>query len=269
MKTLGALMLAAALAGAPPWARAADPTENTEIGCPAPPPASDLPGASRAVATAISGEVTQFNFGPDFEIDSFLLGNDVLVTFPPNLEGALRSLVRPGDIVQLSGFVQPSVGELHRIELACLLAGGKKHWVAQLGQGARYQGSGAVSQMNYDRAGRVNGFIFGDGVLAKTPPDLDLTVRSMVSPRDLVTVTGVSHPAFDGPVVVEVLSINGKTIADLGNTAFHKKDVPSAAEGRPSSGAAWPPMPANSNPALPAAGSVPAQQAAGSYAQPN
>jgi hypothetical protein len=269
MKTFGALTLAAALAGAPPWVRAADPTETTEFGCPAPPPASELPGASRAAATAISGEVTQFNFGPDFEIDSFLLGNDVLVTLPPSLEGALRSLLRPGDIVQLSGFVQPPIGGLHRIELVCLLAGGKKHWVAQPGQGAQYQGSGAVSQINYDRAGRVNGFIFGDGVLAKTPPDLDGIVRSMVAPRELVTVTGISHPAFEGPVVVEVASINGKTIADLGNAALHKKEAPPATEGRQGAGMPWPPMPVNSTPSPPAAGSVPAQQTTGSYDQPN
>lgn len=83
----------------------------------------------------------------------------------------------------------------------------------QPGQFTPYNGSGKVTQLNYNREGEVNGFLLDNGVFAKTPPPLGASLSSLVSVGQQVSIGGFSHQALNDRTIVDVQSINGQTIA--------------------------------------------------------
>ncbi len=220
--SLPVLALAMCLLQRPPASAQPSPTAadaassaaaSPEISCPQRPPA--LPGASAAPGrySAVSGPVSQFNFGPDMEITSFFLGANILVTFPSHAQRALSSALKLGDTVQVSGYSSPTAAGLQRIDLLCLVARGKRFLLPKPDQDVPYKASGAVSQWNYNRDGEIDGFLFGKGILARTPPNAAASLRQDVAVGENVTVVGLARQTLEGEVVINVQSINGHPIS--------------------------------------------------------
>jgi hypothetical protein len=175
------------------------------------PPQGSAPSPG-AYASA-SGTISQLNYGPEMEVTSFLVNGTTLVTFPPHVAWALSSTLKPGENVQVTGYGGTTLTGMQRIELQTLSSAGRTFTVPQPGQFTPYSGSGKVTQLNYNREGEVDGFLLDNGVFAKTPPPSSATLASMVSVGQEVSLAGYSHRAMNGRTVVDVQSINGRTIA--------------------------------------------------------
>jgi len=173
---------------------------------PGPPPD---PGAYASA----SGTISQLNYGPEMEVTSFLVNGNTLVTFPPHVAWALNSTLKPGENVQVTGYGGATRTGMQRIEMQTLNAGGRAFTVPRPGQFTPYNGSGKVTQLNYNREGEVDGFLLDNGVFAKTPPPCGATLASIASVGQQVSVSGYSHQAMNGRTIVDVQSINGQTIA--------------------------------------------------------
>jgi len=169
------------------------------------------PGAG-AVAS-VSGTISQLNYGPEMDVTSFLVNGNTLVTFPPHAAWLLSSTLRPGENVQITGYDGATRMGIRRIEMQTLSAGGRTFTLPQPGQFAPYDGSGKVTQLNYNREGEVDGFLLDNGVFAKTPPPLSATLTSTISMGQQVSIAGYSHQTMNGRTVVDLQSINGQTIA--------------------------------------------------------
>jgi hypothetical protein len=178
----------------------------------APPP---LPVDSGAL-TSVSGSISQLNYGPEMEVTSFLVNKNTLVTFPPHVGWMVSSAFKVGETVQVGGYGSTRPTGMSRIDLVTLTVAGRTFSVSQPGQFTSYNGSGTVTQLNYNREGEVDGFVLNNGVFAKTPPPFSRTLTSMVTVGSQVSVTGYSHQAMNGWTVVDVQSINGQTIAVAG-----------------------------------------------------
>jgi hypothetical protein len=161
----------------------------------------------------VSGTISQLNYGPEMEVASFLVNGNTLVTFPPHVGWALTSTVRPGETVQVTGLASATRTGMQRIDAQTLNVAGKTLALPQPGQFTPYDGSGKVTQLNYNREGDVDGFLLDNGVFAKIPPPAGASLSSVVEVGQHVSVAGYSHQALNGRTVVDVQLINGQALA--------------------------------------------------------
>jgi hypothetical protein len=176
----------------------------------APPPGPPLnPGAY----TSVSGTISQLNYGPEMEVTSFLVNGNTLVTFPPHITLALGSTLKTGESVQVTGLASPTRTGMQRIDMQTLNAAGKTFALPQPGQFTAYDGSGKVTQLNYNREGDVDGFLLDNGVFARIPPPASASLGSAVAVGQQLSVAGYSHQALNGRTIVDVQSINGQALA--------------------------------------------------------
>ena len=178
-----------------------------QVGPPAPPPPNS------AAPSSISGTISQLNYGPEMEVTSFLVNGNTLVVFPPHVSAVLGSTLRSGENVEVTGYGGSTATGMQRLELATLNVGGRTLSVPQPGKFTSYSGAGRVTQLNYNREGDVDGFLLDNGVFAKTPPPVSVSLASTVSVGSQVSITGYSHQAMNGRTVVDVQSINWQTVA--------------------------------------------------------
>jgi len=175
------------------------------------PPLSPPPNPG--TEASVSGTISQLNYGAEMEVTSFLVNGDTLVTFPPHVALALSLTLQSGENVQVTGSGDTTVTGMERIELQALSVARKTFTVPQPGQFTPYNGSGKITQLNYNREGEVDGYLLDNGVFAKTPPPFTRTLTSTISVGQQVSLAGYSHQTVNGRHIVDVQSINGQTIA--------------------------------------------------------
>ncbi len=168
---------------------------------------------------SVSGAISELNYGPEMEITSFLVNRNTLVTFPPHVGWTVSSALKVGENVQVTGYGSTTASGMSRIDLVTISAGERTLSVPQPGQFTSYNGSGTVTQLNYNREGEVDGFLLSNGVFVKTPPPFGTTLTSLAAVGSQVSVSGYSHQAMNGWTVVDVQSVNGQTIAAAGPPA--------------------------------------------------
>jgi hypothetical protein len=176
----------------------------------APPPGPPLNAGSYA---SVSGTISQLNYGPEMEVASFLVNGNTLVTFPPHVALALVSTLRPGESVQVTGLASATRTGMQRIDMQTLNAAGKIFALPQPGQFTPCDGSGKVTQLNYNREGDVDGFLLDNGVFARIPAPASASLSSAVAVGQQLSVAGYSHQALNGRTIVDVQSINGQALA--------------------------------------------------------
>lgn len=174
-----------------------------------PPP----PPAISESNTSVSGAISQLNYGPEMEVTSFLVNQNTLVTFPPHVGVAIGAVLKPGENVHVTGYGSTATSGMQRIELTTLNAEGRTFSVQRPGQFTSYNGSGTVTQLNYNREGDVDGFLLNNNVYVKAPPPFSATLSSLISVGSQVSISGYSHQAMNGWTIVDVQSINGQRVA--------------------------------------------------------
>jgi hypothetical protein len=168
----------------------------------------DLEGDYRSV----SGVISQLNYGREMEVIGFVVEGRTLVTFPPHLGAALSPLLQAGERVEVAGYGRRTASGMPRIELATLAVAGRSFSMPRPWQFTSYEGSGKVTQFNYNKEGEVDGFLLEDGTFCKTPPHVSQTLMTILSLGMEVLVAGFAHETITGKSVVDVQSINGRQL---------------------------------------------------------
>lgn len=170
------------------------------------PPATPTPAS-------VSGSITQLNYGPEMEADSFILNNNTIVNLPPHVACKLGAALSKGAAVQLQGYSSTTASGMQALEATSVSVGGKTYTLPQPGQFTAYSGSAKIAQFNYDRQGNVDGFLLDNGVFAKIPPNSLASVGTTPALGATVAITGDAHQTIGGQTVVHAQTINGQTIA--------------------------------------------------------
>jgi hypothetical protein len=173
---------------------------------PAPPP---LPAAS-----SVSGSISQFDYGPDGRVQSFVVAPNTLISLPPDWAMQVELLAKLGDPVRATGFVAPATSGLQIMQTQTLSVAGRTLNVAEPSLPAPYAGTGVIRYLNYGPQGEVNGFVLQSGIIALTPP-MGTGDVSVVKPGANISVSGFARTTPAGRTLVDVQTItaNGQTIA--------------------------------------------------------
>jgi hypothetical protein len=175
-----------------------------------PPAPAPLPAA----ASAVSGSISQFNYGPDGRVQSFVVTPNTLISLPPDWAMQVELLTKLGDPVRATGFAAPAASGIQIMQPQTLSVAGRTLNVAEPSLPAPYAGSGVIWSLNYGPQGEVNGFVLQSGIIALTPP-MGTGDASVVKPGANISVSGFARTTPTGRTVVDVQTItaNGQTIA--------------------------------------------------------
>ena len=87
-------------------------------------PAAETPGASQVLLTRTS-RIKQWNYGPAGAVNGFLLNNGMLAIVPPDLGAQLRSQVRTGSEVTVTGYRSVGNNNLEIISVQSVTVNGQ------------------------------------------------------------------------------------------------------------------------------------------------
>jgi hypothetical protein len=192
----------------PPAAGYGPPPPAPGYGAPPPP----LPGYG--AMTSVSGSVTQFNYGPDAQPESFILNRNTIVHFPPDLGCAISGMIRIGDTVKVDGLASTNNYGTQSLELQNLndSTTGRQFTIPQPWLATAYSGSGTIRQLNYGPQGEINGFWLNN-VLVHIPPLTPGTSQSLQIGAT-ASVSGYAHHTLNNKTAVDAssLTVNGQSI---------------------------------------------------------
>ncbi len=212
----------------------------------APPDARMMQGAS----TTVSGSISRLNYGPEGNVDGFVLSNNTLIHLPREWSATTSDMPYIGDQISGTGFQTTSASGMKIVEPQSLKIGSKTFTRNQPGQFQQFNGSGVIKQLNYGGRGEVNGFLLENGTLARTAPFNVLPAQ--IKPGTKVTLSGTVRQTVTGINVVNVQSLtaNGQTIPmaapapPRGQPGRRARLIPPPPPPAPGGPAAAPPAPA-------------------------
>jgi hypothetical protein len=206
------------------------------------------PPAPARVYMNVSGTIAQLNYNRDALPEGFLLNDKTLVHFPPQVAALISSSFKPGDNVEIAGFVNNCPSGLKTVEAQQMRdrTSGKTFSAPQPGPPAPYSGSGRIQQLNYTPDGAVNGFMLDNGTFAMLPP-FAATNPSSIRAGAPVTFTGYARTTVTARTVVDLqtITVDGQSITltrvGPGNDAPPPPPPTAAATSGPGSPSAPPP----------------------------
>ncbi len=193
---------------------------------------NDDTGVSTTTAvTAATGTITQVNYGEDGTVQSFLIGTNILLSFPSNVCGGVSSLGAVGNVVTYSGTARTNTTTgFQSVTVTSLVNSTTKATYTKpvAATAATVYGpvSGIVTALNYDSSGAIDGFLFSPtggttAVLVSIGSGASATLKPLLTVGGTVTVTGQTSTTSTGACVVgsavsvvqpSSLIINGQTI---------------------------------------------------------
>jgi hypothetical protein len=182
------------------------------IAQPPPPPPAAAP--VYAAQSTFSGRITQFNYGPEGQVEGIVVAPNNLIALPPDWAAQVEAVAKPGETARITGVVAPSASGMQIVRPQSIAVAGKVFTDVRPSAPAPYAGSGVVRQLNYGAQGEVNGFVLANGIIARRPP-FGATDISVLKPGANIAISGFASPTPSGRTVVQVQSItvNGQTIA--------------------------------------------------------
>lgn len=181
---------------------------------PRPAPGYVPPPPAYGTMTSVSGVITQFNYGPNAQPESFMLNRSTIVHFPPDLGCAVSGMVKIGDTVKVDGLATTNYYGTQTLELQDLndSTNERQFSVPQPWSPTAYSASGTIRQLNYGPQGDINGFWINN-VLVHIPPMAPGTSSALQSGAT-ASVSGYAHRTFNNKIAVDAssLTINGQTV---------------------------------------------------------
>jgi hypothetical protein len=213
------------------------------------------PASPPAAVSTVSGNISQFNYGPDGRVQGFVVAPNTLISLLPDWAMQVELLAKPGDPVRATGYAAPAASGIQIMQPKTLSVAGRTLNVAEPSLPAPYAGTGIIRSLNYGPQGEVNGFVLQSGIIALTPP-MGTGDVSVVKPGASISVSGFARTTPTGRTLVDVQTITakGQTIAmnPLPPGPGGRGSRPGRGPGRdPGPGAAPPPPPPPSDAAAP------------------
>jgi hypothetical protein len=140
--------------------------------------------------TASIGAIAQLNYGSDGEVQGFLIGSNILLSFPSNICGGLGTLGAVGNSVTYSGTATTATSGFESVMLTSFTNNTTKvTYTAPTSTSSTAYGptSGTVKQLNYAADGSIDGFLFA-ATGTTTPLFIAIAARSTASLTTLLTV---------------------------------------------------------------------------------
>jgi hypothetical protein len=181
--------------------------------------------------TAATGTITHLNYDGGGEVQGFLIGTNILLTFPGNICGGLGTLGAVGNSVTYSGTAVTATSGFESVNVTSFTNTTTKATYTPPTNTATTYGptSGTVKQLNYGNDGSTNGFVFtASGATASifvaTSPGASSTLTPLLTVGATVSVTGTTSPAMSAcassgaieAVMASSLTIGTQTIVITG-----------------------------------------------------
>jgi hypothetical protein len=150
--------------------------------------------------TNATGTITQLNYGEDGTIEGFLLGTNILLSFPTNVCGGIGTLGVVGNAVTYSGTARTnSTTGFQTVNVTSFTNGTITYTSKTSTPTSTAYGptSGTVKLLNYDSSGAIDGFLFTPSgsttaVLVVTGSGASATLKPLLTVGGTVSVTGTT-----------------------------------------------------------------------------
>jgi hypothetical protein len=144
--------------------------------------------------TGVPGTISSLNYDENGTIDGFLLGTNILLSFPTDVCGGIGTLGVVGNTVTYSGRATTnSTTGFQTVRVTSFTNGSITYTSTTSHPTPTPYGpaAGTVGQLNYDSDGNIDGFLFG-GVLVVTG-EPSATLKPLLVVGAAVSVTGTSE----------------------------------------------------------------------------
>jgi hypothetical protein len=209
--TCAVVLLAAAAIAAP--AQTQDYTEVT---------------ATTTTVTNATGTISQVTYNGDGTVGGFLLGANILLTFPPNVAGGVGSLGAAGNSVTYSGAAPTNSAGFQLVLVSSFTNNTTKaSYTSSTTPATTAYGptSGSIKLLNYDLSGAVDGFVFAPSgssttILVETGPVASTALKAALTVGASVSVTGTTFTAVNMCTVTGALTVVDASTLVLGGTTY-------------------------------------------------
>ena len=173
--------------------------------------------------TNVTGTITQLNYGDDGEVQGFLIGTDVLLTFPSNICGGVSTLGAVGNSVTYSGTASTAASGFESVQVSSLTNNTKKAtYTAPTTTPTTYgPTSGTVKQLNYADDGSIDGFVFtasGNTLFVSIGYTSSTTLTALLTVGATVSVTGTTSPSMSACSSTGALESVAASALTIGST---------------------------------------------------
>ena len=168
-------------------------------------PATMSAQEATTTVTNATGTISQLNYGENGAIEGFLIGTNILLTFPRTVTGGIGTLGAVGNSITYSGTAETNSAGFENVRITSFTNNTTK---------ATYTGntsttptstaygptSGTIKQINYDSNGLVDGFLFTPSgntasILVVTGSGASTTLKPLLTTGATVSVTGTTPSA--------------------------------------------------------------------------
>jgi hypothetical protein len=149
--------------------------------------------------TNVSGTIAQLNYGNEGTIEGFLIGTNVLLSFPANVAGGIGTLGVVGNSVTYSGTAVTNSSGFQSVRVTSFTNNTTKATYTTTTATSTAYGptSGTVKQLNYDPSGSIDGFLFTPSgsttaVFVATGSRASATLKPLLTVGAAISVTGTT-----------------------------------------------------------------------------
>jgi hypothetical protein len=164
---------------------------------------ADADAATTTTVTNATGTIALLNYGDDGEVHSFLIGTNILISFPTNICGGVSTLGIVGNSVTYSGTAVTAASGFESVRVSSFTNNTTKGtYTAPASTSTAYgPTSGAVKQLNYAGDGSIDGFLFtasgsSSAIFVSTGGRASTTLTSLLTVGATVSVTGTTSPSM-------------------------------------------------------------------------
>lgn len=172
--------------------------------------------------TNTTGMISQVNYGTDGSVQGFLIGSNILLSFPTDICGGIGSLGVAQDSVTYSGTEYTTSSGFQTVLVSSFTNDTTKATYTAPTRNSKPTAygptSGIIAQLNYGSGGSIDGFVFsagGSSVFVSTGVRASSTLTSLLVKGGTISVTGTTSPALSACAssgTLEVVNASSLTI---------------------------------------------------------
>jgi hypothetical protein len=157
------------------------------------------PNGTATTVTNATGTITQLNYGNHGQVQGFLIGTNIVLSFPPNICGGSGALGVVGNAVTYSGTAFTATSGFESVHVSSFTNNTTNAaYTAPTSTSTAYgPTSGAIKQLNYSGNGSIDGFWFtpsggSSSIFVSIGGRSSTTLTSLLTAGAMVSVTGTT-----------------------------------------------------------------------------